>query len=88
MSIKFPHAIVTAVDLVPIPHDPSKLPPNFRFFIMDINEGLSKLPGDFDLIQSRCMITGIKDIKKTIQELQLALKPGSGILLIITGDIE
>lgn len=88
MAIKFPHAIVTAVDMAPLPHDTSKLPPNFHFFIMDINDGLSEFRDKYDLIHWSGLSTGIKDVKKTVQEVQLALKPGCGVCLMIEGDIE
>lgn len=87
MAARFPHTEVQGIDLAPAPLDPALVPANLQFSVDDINNGLEHLYGQFDLVHSRCIMTGISDPEKTISELQMCLKPG-GLLLIIEGDKE
>ncbi|PVF98011.1 S-adenosyl-L-methionine-dependent methyltransferase, partial [Serendipita vermifera] len=85
MAFRFPHVSVLGIDLAPLVHDPAKHPPNLRFQTHDINRGMNYFYDQFDFIQMRSVAPGLKDAAKTIQELQLCLKPG-GFLALIDGD--
>lgn len=87
MAHKFPHAMVKGIDLAPSPLDMGTFPPNLQMEISDINDGLMHCYNDYDLIQMRCVLSGITDIDRTMRDLQLCLKPG-GVLLILGGDVE
>jgi SAM-dependent methyltransferase len=86
MARRFPHVSVLAMDLPPLAHDPEKHPPNLQFQTHDINRGMAPFYGQFDFIQMRCVLTGIHDAAKAIQELLLSLKPG-GFLTLMDGDV-
>ncbi|KAG8816467.1 hypothetical protein FRC17_000325 [Serendipita sp. 399] len=73
------------VDLAPTPMDQAIYPPNLSFEIDDINLGLVHFRDSFDLIHMRCVLGGIKDIRKTLEDIQTCLKPG-GMLVLIDGD--
>lgn len=85
MATKFPHAVVTGVDVAPTPLDMDTLPPNLSFEIDDVNLGLEHFHNQFDLVHMRCVMGGITDMDKTLRDIQLCLKPG-GILIVIDGD--
>lgn len=86
MAERFPHTLVTGVDLAPTPLDAAHFPSNLRIEIDDINLGLSHFYGQFDLVHMRSVQSGIHDIDKTLSDLFLCLKPG-GILIIVDGGI-
>jgi hypothetical protein len=86
MAITHPQALVHGVDLLPVPLDPDTFPPNLTFEIDDINHGLGHFNSQFDLIHMRSIIGGITDIKKTMKDLEMCLRPG-GLLLVINGDM-
>ena len=86
MAAKYPHVDVLGVDVAPTPVDKSRFPPNLSFEIDDLNLGLTHFHGRFDVIHMRCVNTGITDIDRTFDDLQLCLKPG-GLLIIVDGDI-
>jgi SAM-dependent methyltransferase len=85
MARRFPHASVLGIDLSPHTPNPDTDPPNVQFQVYDINHGMEKFYNQFDVIQMRCVASGIKSIDKTIGELLRSLKPG-GFLTIIDGD--
>ncbi|PVF94112.1 hypothetical protein CPB86DRAFT_789362 [Serendipita vermifera] len=85
MARRFPHVSVLGIDLTPPTHDPGKHPPNLQFQTYDVNRGMSPFHGQFDFIQMRCVVAGLDDTAKTIEELMLSLKPG-GFLTLIAGD--
>lgn len=87
MAKRYPHADVTGVDLAPVSFDETLLPPNAHFEIDDINNGLGHFHNKFDVIHMRCVLGGISDPDKTLNEIQLCLKPG-GLVIFIDGDIE
>jgi hypothetical protein len=60
MAREFPDANVVAVDLVPIPIEPEKLPPNFQMEIDDINFGLPHFVDRFSVVHLRCVFGGLK----------------------------
>jgi hypothetical protein len=82
MAKRFPYAQVVGFDVAPVPVNPS-CPSNVSFYVHDINDGISI---DFDLIQTRCVVAGVKDMAKTCQDYEVHLRPG-GVLLAIEGDI-
>ncbi|PVF93106.1 S-adenosyl-L-methionine-dependent methyltransferase [Serendipita vermifera] len=85
MARRFPHASVLGIDLSPPSFNPEIDPPNVRFQTYDINNGMSQFRDQFDMIQMRCVGSGIRDIYKTFEELVRSLKPG-GFITIIDGD--
>lgn len=86
MAKRYPHASVLGVDLSPTPLDEARVPRNVCFEIDDVNDGLGHYHGQFDVIHMRGVMTGIKDIEKTVEALQLCLKPG-GLLILMCGDL-
>ena len=86
MAVKFPHASVLGVDVAPTPIDQSSFPPNLSLEIDDITLGLSHFAGQFDLVHMRCVAAGLFDYHKTMEEVQLCVKPG-GLVLIVDGEI-
>lgn len=87
MALRFPHAQVRGVDLAPNPLDASTFPPNIVFEIDDVNQGLSHLYGQYDLIHARCIMGGIAKGREFIEELQRCLKPG-GLVILVDGDVQ
>jgi SAM-dependent methyltransferase len=85
MARRFPHVYVLGIDLSPRTPNPDTDPPNVEFRVYDINDGMKQFFGQFDMIQMRCVGSGIKDIYKSLEELLLSLKPG-GFITIIDGD--
>ena len=59
MAREYPECEVIGLDLAPAPVDIDTLPPNCRFEIDDANLGLSHYHGYFDLIQVRCIGSGV-----------------------------
>ncbi|CAG7853098.1 SubName: Full=Uncharacterized protein {ECO:0000313/EMBL:CCA75872.1} [Serendipita indica DSM 11827] len=84
MAERFPHTLVTGIDLAPTPLDTARFPSNLHIEIDDINLGLAHFHGQFDLVHMRCVTGGINDIDKAMLDLQRCLKPG-GILIVIDG---
>jgi SAM-dependent methyltransferase len=85
MARRFPHVCVLGIDLSPRTPNPDTDPRNVEFQVYDINNGMKQFYGQFDMIQMRCVGSGIKDIYKSFNELLLSLKPG-GFITIIDGD--
>lgn len=85
MAASFPHVQVLGIDMAPLPPSPSPHPPNFSFSITNINDGLSHLHNQFDLIHARCIGGGVSDYSKTLKDFELCLKPG-GLLVVMEGD--
>ncbi|KAG8860268.1 hypothetical protein FRB91_004056 [Serendipita sp. 411] len=80
MAKKFPHAEVLGVDLVsPRLENP---PRNCRFEVHDINDGLSKFYGTFDVVHARFIDSGLKDHHKFMLDAERCLKPG-GVFVVI-----
>jgi hypothetical protein len=72
-----------------MPIEQSLCPDNLTFETYDINPGLERYHPhqfQFDVIHLRSVITGIHDFDKTLEDIQLCLKPG-GLLMIINGDV-
>lgn len=87
MAREFPHCEVIGVDLAPVPSPPQGFPPNCRFEMADINQGLSRLHGQYDLVFIRAVGMGLKDVGKTLADLQECAKPG-GLVIWIDGDYD
>lgn len=83
MAKRFPYAQVLGFDVAPVPVN-SSCPTNVSFYVHDINNGV--FGGKFDLIHTRCVVGGVKDMAKTCQDYEMQLRPG-GVLLAIEGDI-
>jgi SAM-dependent methyltransferase len=80
MAREFPDADVLGVDLAPVPAEPESLPSNCRFEVDDINLGLDHFAGQFDLIHIRLVGSGLKDIHKSMSDIEKCLKPGGLVL--------
>jgi SAM-dependent methyltransferase len=85
MARRFPHVSVLGIDLSPHTPNPDTDPPNVQFQVYDINHGMEQFYDQFDVIQMRCVASGIRRINQTIKELLRSLKPG-GFITIIDGD--
>lgn len=86
MARRYPHVSVLGVDLAPTPIDLSLIPQNLSFEIDDVNRGLEHFHGQFNVIHMRSAMTGIKDMDRTVEDLQQCLKPG-GLLILMCADI-
>jgi trans-aconitate methyltransferase len=86
MARRFPRAAILGIDLSPTPIDENRTPPNVSFEIDDVNEGLEHYHGLFSLIHMRSVMTGIRDIDKTVADVELCLKPG-GLLIMLCADL-
>ena len=60
MGKEFPNATVLGVDLVPGPINSLDIPPNVRFEIDDVNDGLDHFYELFDLIHVRSICQGVR----------------------------
>jgi len=70
----FPHVSCVAVDLVPM--QCTEMPPNCRSEVDDINLGLEHFYGQFDVVHTRLISSGIRDYQGTINHIAHVLKPG------------
>ncbi|KAG9048345.1 hypothetical protein FS837_000217 [Tulasnella sp. UAMH 9824] len=77
MAKEFPHAEVVGLDLAPV-NPSSTAPPNCRFILGDCNTCLDdpSYESAYDMIQARCIVTGVLDYRKFIQYIWKSLKPG------------
>lgn len=87
MAHEFPHTEVVGVDLTPVPADLEAIPPNCRFEIDDINLGLNHFKDSFDVVHTRFVGTGLKNFRKTMDDVHQCLKPG-GIAIWADADFD
>ncbi|PVF97730.1 hypothetical protein CPB86DRAFT_759682 [Serendipita vermifera] len=80
MALKFPHVEVLGIDLKPGPKE--GVPPNCRFLTHDVNTGLSKFHGLYDIVHCRQSGWGFIDHHATLMDSIKCLKPG-GVLIFI-----
>ncbi|PVF97732.1 S-adenosyl-L-methionine-dependent methyltransferase [Serendipita vermifera] len=80
MALKFPHVEVLGIDLKPTSKE--GLPPNCSFLVHDINTGLSKFHGLYDLVHCRQSGWGFIDHHASLMESIKCLKPGGMIMFI------
>src|SRR4051794_12434541 len=76
MAREFPHCDILGIDLAPVPIPAQGFPPNCRFEMADINQGLSRLHGQYDLVFARAIGLGLKNVRKTLVDMQECAKPG------------
>ncbi|KAF5374969.1 hypothetical protein D9758_000509 [Tetrapyrgos nigripes] len=76
----FPNCSAVAVDLVPM--QSLHMPPNLRSEVDDINLGLEHFYGDFNVVHSRLISSGIKDYAGLIDHIAFVLRPGGIIDLM------
>jgi len=76
----FPHCTAVAVDLVPM--QSVHMPPNLRSEVDDINLGLEHFYGDFNVVHTRLISSGIKDYEGLINHISMVLRPGGLIDLM------
>lgn len=84
---RWPHASVLGIDLAPIPLEATAIPENCRFEIDDMTLGLMHYRNQFDLIHARFIVGGLKQFRRTMDEIHECLKPG-GIVIWIDSDYE
>ncbi|KIM23716.1 hypothetical protein M408DRAFT_251572 [Serendipita vermifera MAFF 305830] len=87
MAREFPHCGILGIDLAPVPMAAAHLPPNCRFEMDDICLGLSHLQDQFDVVFARAIAFGLKDVRKTLADMQKCVKPG-GMLIWVDGDYD
>lgn len=87
MAREFPHATVLGVDIVPCTANPADIPSNCKFEIDDVNHGLDHFEEQFDLVHLRNLSMGLRNFRKTMEEVSKCLKPG-GLAVFIEGDNE
>lgn len=89
MAKRFPHCEVVGVDLSPVPLDNTAecIPPNCRFELDDIGLGLSHFYQQFDLINARFVGAGLRNFRKTLEDVEKCLKPG-GMIIWMDGDYD
>ncbi|KAG8928682.1 hypothetical protein FRC00_001683 [Tulasnella sp. 408] len=85
MGKEFPHAEVVGLDLVPVKPS-SEAPPNCRFILGDCNTCLDdpSYESAYDMIQARCIVSGVIDYRKFIQHVWKSLRPG-GVFFATNG---
>lgn len=81
MAERYPHAHVLGLDIKP--QDRSNIPPNCAFEIWDVNNGLEKFYGQFDLVHTRFTSGIFSNPQAVFLEMERCLKPG-GLLIIIS----
>lgn len=82
MAREFPHCEVVGIDLAPAPLLPEEIPPNCRFEMDDINQGLDHLQGMYDVVHARAISLGLKDFRKSLQQIVGCAKPGGVVICI------
>ncbi|KIM37774.1 hypothetical protein M413DRAFT_448286 [Hebeloma cylindrosporum] len=70
----FPNCSAVAVDLIPM--QASVMPPNLRSEVDDINLGLEHFYGDFNVVHTRLIASGIRDYHLLIDQIAQVLRPG------------
>ncbi|KAF8072136.1 S-adenosyl-L-methionine-dependent methyltransferase [Lyophyllum atratum] len=75
----YPHAIVTAVDLSPLPDRP--IPDNIKFQKLDITQALPFPPASFDVVHARYLFLHLSNWENVLQRVSSLLKPGGWLLL-------
>jgi len=71
---EFPNASAVAVDLVPM--QSTSMPPNCRSEVDDINLGLEHFYGDFNVVHTQLISSGIRDYRGLINHIAHVLRPG------------
>ncbi|KAG8953834.1 hypothetical protein FRC04_001464 [Tulasnella sp. 424] len=82
----FPHADVVGIDLAPANLN-SPPPPNCRFECDDVNLGLEQYYGSFDVVNARCVSSGIADYRAFLEDVGQVLRPG-GVFQSIECDLQ
>ncbi|KAI0783388.1 S-adenosyl-L-methionine-dependent methyltransferase [Abortiporus biennis] len=68
----FPESSCLAIDLVPM--QSTSMPPNCRSEVDDINLGLQHYFGQFNVVHSRLVCTGVKDYPGLVDQIALVLR--------------
>ncbi|KAG8910003.1 hypothetical protein FRC00_009038 [Tulasnella sp. 408] len=82
----FPHADVVGIDLAPA-NLKSPPPPNCRFECDDVNLGLDQYHDCFDVVNARCVSSGIADYRAFLADVAQCLRPG-GVFQSIEADFQ
>ncbi|KAG9048514.1 hypothetical protein FS837_012704 [Tulasnella sp. UAMH 9824] len=86
MGKQFPHVEVVGLDLAPANLD-SAPPSNCRFECDDVNLGLLHYKGRFDIVHASCVVMGITDCRKFMDEVAEILRPG-GVFLTLAANMQ
>lgn len=81
MAERYPHVHVLGIDIKP--QHRSNVPSNYLSEICDVNDGLEKFYGQFDLVHTRFTAGVFSDPQAALIEMERCLKPG-GLLIIIS----
>ncbi|CCA72734.1 hypothetical protein PIIN_06672 [Serendipita indica DSM 11827] len=81
MAEMYPHANILGVDIKL--QEQSNLPPNCVFEIWDVNSGLERFYGQFDVVHTRFTTGVFANPQTALIEMERCLKPG-GLLIIIS----
>ena len=73
MASKFPHVEVIGVDLAPAIISEGDVLENCRFELGDVNRGLSRFYGQFDLVHMRSVANGVSPRRHLYTPQDLAL---------------
>ncbi|CAG7852994.1 SubName: Full=Uncharacterized protein {ECO:0000313/EMBL:CCA72732.1} [Serendipita indica DSM 11827] len=84
MAERYPHATILGVDIEP--QDRSNVPPNYLFEVWDVNSGLEKFYGRYDLVHTRFTTGVFSNPQAALIEMERCLKPG-GLLIVISGGL-
>ena len=87
MAKEFPHCDVLGIDQAPVPTPVGGIPPNCRFEMADINQGLSHLHGRCDFVFARLIGMGFQDFRKSLAEMQACASPG-GLVVCMDADYD
>ncbi|KAJ7493949.1 hypothetical protein FB451DRAFT_1215747 [Mycena latifolia] len=83
-AVQFPDAEVLAADISPLPD--LTLPANVVFARADVMKELSFVPGTFNIVHCRLVVTHIQNARDTIARVARLVRPG-GLLLLEDMDL-
>lgn len=86
MAREFPHADVLGVDLVAVARTP-QTPPNCRFMMANINDGMPEYHDMFDVVHARSVTSGLTSISGYLDEVAKLLRPG-GVHIFADGNLQ
>jgi hypothetical protein len=82
MARKFPHVVITCIDISLPSLTANQLPPNVIILRDDVNLSMEPDHNIYDLIHARNIQSGITNFAEKVEDLQRCLKPGGLIIFI------